>query len=103
MAEIRMTPEELREKAQAMKNIIENLESLFSQLENIINHDFYDQWNDETIQTFCGDFNNRKGAVNDLLLLCKGYLSYIEKIQDMYESYEAEITNCFDLDKRLND
>ena len=29
MAEIRMTPEELREKAQAMKNIIENLESLF--------------------------------------------------------------------------
>ena len=98
MAEIRMTPEELREKAQAMKNIIKNLESLFSQLENTINHDFDDQWNDETIQTFCGEFNDRKGAVNDLFLLCEKYLSYIEQIQDMYESYEARITDCFNLD-----
>ena len=98
MAEIRMTPEELREKAQAMKNIIENLESLFSQLENTINHDFYAQWNDETIQAFCGEFNDRKGAVNDLFLLCEKYLSYIEQIQDMYESYEARITDCFNLD-----
>lgn len=98
MAEIRMTPEELREKAQAMKNIIENLESLFLQLENTINHDFEDQWNDETIQTFCGEFNDRKGAVKDLFLLCEKYLSYIEQIQDMYESYEARITDCFNLD-----
>lgn len=98
MAEIRMTPDELREKAQTMKNIIENLESLFSQLENTINHDFYAQWNDETIQAFCGEFNDRKGAVNDLFLLCEKYLSYMEQIQDMYESYEARITNSFDLD-----
>ena len=92
--QIRMTPEQMRMRANEVRNEGDTFEGVINKMQNIIN-ELQTEWEGQASRAFAQQFDNLKPAFNDMRQLIADIGAQLDATANAVEQLDADIASKF--------
>jgi len=94
MSQIRMTPEQMRQRAGEVRVQGDNFQEVINRMQNVIN-ELQTEWEGQASRAFYDQFNRLKPAFNDIRQLIADIGTQLDGTANAVENLDQEIASRF--------